>query len=85
MWCEGSLRLLPGLKDVEAAHLAMHQDAGLPLVLAIAAADAHESAGALPAAEAPPRHLCPLALQRGLDLHCMLRLWHSTKRRLPNG
>ena len=50
------------------AHLAMDQDAGLPLVLAVAAADAHEAAGALPAAEAPPRHLCTLALQRVLHL-----------------
>lgn len=41
----------------------MHQDAGLPLVLAVAAAHTHEAAGALSAAEAPPRHFGPLALQ----------------------
>ena len=55
-----------------AANLAMNQDAGLPLVLAVAAANAHEAAGALPAAEAPSRHLGPLALQRGLDLNSNL-------------
>jgi hypothetical protein len=50
------------------AHLAMHKDSGLPLVLAVAAAYAHEAAGALPAAEAPPWHLGPLALQCGFHL-----------------
>ncbi len=42
------------------ADLAVHEDAGLPLVLAVAAAHAHEAAGALPAAEAPPGHFGPL-------------------------
>ena len=59
------------------SHLAVDQNAGLPLVLAVAAADAHETAGALPAAEAPPRHLGALALQRRLHLSGIDDLSHQ--------
>lgn len=63
------MRGLLGAEADKKRYLAMDQNAGLPLVLAVAAADAHEAAGALPAAEAPSRDLGPLALQRGLDLY----------------
>ena len=65
----GYTRLHSRPEAAGASRLAVDQDAGLPLVLAVAAADAHEAAGALPAAEAPPRHLGALALQRCLHLH----------------
>ncbi len=67
-----------------ATRLAMHEDAGLPLVLAVAAAHAHVAARALAAADAPARHLPrPPLRQRRLAVatHCSLTPWHT----LPPG
>ena len=49
-------------------HLAVDQDARLPLVAAVRGAHAHEPRRPRPRAEAPARRPGPLALERGLDL-----------------
>lgn len=49
-------------------HLSVHQDASLPLVLAVAAADAHEPARALPAAVLLARQPDSLCFHASLDI-----------------
>lgn len=51
-------RIFFSLIVTQVGDFAMHQDARLPLVFAVAGANTHEAAGALPAAEPPARYLC---------------------------
>ena len=52
--CNSPSSFILCLVVAQVGDLAVHQDAGLPLVLAVAAAHAHVAGGALAAAEAPP-------------------------------